>query len=118
MVQPSDVLRLPYRRLVLPDGQLVVAPLNYHDETSGVLVDAVVAFCCHPEPPVAEETLRLVRAYCEYVIHAPCWDANPYQNARHRRMLSRLRARVKRADTHEKLSAWISDCLEIGIDPL
>jgi hypothetical protein len=88
-------------------------PLFWKDEQSGVLRNAVRAYLGHglkPEEELPDEQVELVRAYLDYVIHAPCWQGD--------KRIPDLRARVKTLETVNELDEWIDGCLELGIDPL
>ena len=83
-------------------------PLNWKDEVTGELPSAVLAFY-HQNPTSAQ--LTLVIEFLAYFIHAPCWQDETGA-------LEMLRAQIKDVQTLAQVTAWIADCLEIGLDPL
>lgn len=96
-------------------------PLAWQDETTGQLPAAVRAFYAHGArmgPAPSAEQLALIHAYLVHVIHAPCWDQNPYATADDHAALTRLRTMIREARTFEAIDTWIEGCLELGIDPL
>jgi len=90
-------------------------PLNWGDEQSGELPSAVMAFFHKTQTP---EQLELVRQYCEYYIHAPCWDMNPHHDEETRQELEQVRKVIRQVKNWRELNAWIHKCLNMGIDPL
>jgi hypothetical protein len=111
----------------IPDVYLAPlgAPLNWHDEESGVLRHAVlklVRFLGHgrtvltPEPDPDE--LELLGDYIRYYIAAPCWDANPHADDSDRAELAALREESKSLDDCPKIKTFLGHCLKLGLDPL
>ena len=90
-------------------------PLNWRDEVSGKLKDAVELYInysvykrTYPYP--TQEQLKLVVDYLTHHINAPCWSDSPE--------LQSLRSSVKELKTVEDISSWLMDCVQIGLDPL
>lgn len=69
------------------------------------------------EGAVTQEQLDLVAAYAQYVINAPCWDANPYMEDDGKAELAQLRERSRTLASVESIKRWIAECMDIGIDP-
>src|SRR5581483_8856908 len=91
-------------------------PLRWQDDVTGVLPAAVKAFIDEGlgRAKCAPEQIELVRDYCEYYINAPCWQTESMETA-----FENLRARIKRQPiSAQDLGTWITDCLEVGLDPL
>lgn len=94
-------------------------PLNWQDETTGVLPGAVWAFINHcadnRAPAPTPEQLALVIDYIRHHINAPCWDFPDHVYAEE---LAALRRRARTLATLSDVRAFISSALEIGLDPL
>jgi len=95
-------------------------PLRWQEDETGILPTAVMMYfsAMVEKWTLGRTQFALVRDYCDYYIHAPCWDANPYHDAETRARLARLRAQVWDVKTQHELDVWIHLCLEEGIDPL
>ncbi|MEH2390039.1 MAG: hypothetical protein V7K14_30600 [Nostoc sp.] len=86
-------------------------PLNWKDETSGELSNAVFKYFGREH--LFPEEITLLAEFCQHFINAPCWDANEgFPNE-----LAALRQSAAVISTVPDISRWISACLEIGIDP-
>lgn len=85
-------------------------PLNWRDETSGVLPSAVFAYL---EDKATAEQLKLVAAYIEYYIQAPVWDIedNAFEEE-----LKALRESSKNLKTRQEIHDWIFQAMKIGLD--
>lgn len=91
-------------------------PLCWQDEQSGVLRAAVLAvmdYALHRTPDLGIGQLELVRGYCQYYVHAPCWEFDGQTPE-----LEELRERIVGVQTFSELDKWIHDCLDVGLDPL
>lgn len=91
-------------------------PLNWRDEVTGVLGEAVWAYISHSAEPTnfpapSPEQLSLLIAYLRYVINAPCWEDDTGE-------LERLRADIDTLTNVGGVQTWIMRCIKIGIDPL
>ncbi|MEH2242348.1 hypothetical protein [Nostoc sp.] len=86
-------------------------PLNWRDETSGELPNAVFKYfsCEH----LFESEISLLAEYCQHYINAPCWDATGGFPTK----LAALRQSATTISTVADISQWIDACLEIAIDP-
>lgn len=96
-------------------------PLYWMDEQTGTLARPVKAFyrtVCGETPILEGKQLELFLDYCRYVIQAPCWDQNPDLQEEGKEALAALRKEAAEFKTVAEVRAWISKCLEIGIDPL
>ena len=93
-------------------------PLNWHDEQSGVLRAAMMKFFdVARRREFGADEFELVRAYGEYYIKAPCWDANPHNDDESRAKLAALRTEIAAVKDVDELDNWIAHCLEVGLDP-
>lgn len=97
-------LQLPY----LPPHN---TPLFWMDEQSGRLREAIQSFYAESlgTGTCEAQELRLVIAYIQYVIDAPCWQG-PGMPA--------LRDQAKTLRSVADINALIKACLDEGIDPL
>lgn len=89
-------------------------PLRWQDEQSGRLPEAVKAFFGYR---ASEEQLKLVIAYCQYYIKAPCWASNAFEDEA-KSALAQLRESAEALKDADGILDWIYECLKIGIDPL
>lgn len=94
-------------------------PLRWQDEHSGTLPAAVRAFLdagiARTEMADTQQFL-LVREWLSYYICAPCW--NRIETNEEHPHLAKLKASILTLSTRAQVSAWIWECLELGIDPL
>ncbi|MBG1268258.1 hypothetical protein [Nostoc sp. WHI] len=90
-------------------------PLNWTDETSGELPDAVFKY--FGRQPLSTEQISLIAEFCQHYINAPCWDANNNQSGGFPNELTSLRQSAARISSVDDISRWIDACLEIAIDP-
>jgi len=114
----------PLRGSVIPPiyrsiGPVQGLPLNWKDEVTGALPDAMMAYMGNriDGTPIDPSAFLLVRCFMDHYISAPCWDhnlAHPELAA----ILAGLRADIKKTETPEQMGEWIGRCLDIGIDPL
>lgn len=104
-------MRLPHV-YVAPLG----LPLHWHDEQSGVLIAAVMAFFDESMDsiPATREQLALVVDYISYYLGAPCWCDVSDQLTEIQDMCRVVAVFPTAHDIRE----IIHKCLEIGIDPL
>ncbi|MEH2310746.1 MAG: hypothetical protein V7K35_04795 [Nostoc sp.] len=87
-------------------------PLNWRDETSGELPNAVFKYFSSEH--LSKSEISLLAEYCQHYINAPCWDATggfPTE-------LAALRQSSTSISTVADINQWIDACLEIAIDPL
>lgn len=88
-------------------------PLNWQNEQSGNLAEAVKAYFAHM---TGEDTrfqgmqFALVRDYLRYYINAPCWQSEGNE-------IDELRKSVTGLKTPEEMREWIMKCVHLGIDP-
>lgn len=96
-------------------------PLYWRDEASGRLASCINAYLTHrigEGPSPTPEQLTIIADYCRHFINAPCWANN---NPDDEEMLSELNALRERATTlasAESIARWITECMEVGLDPL
>ncbi|MBN3927739.1 hypothetical protein [Nostoc sp. NMS4] len=86
-------------------------PLNWRDEASGELRDAIFKYFSSRQ--LSTEEISLLGEYCQHYINAPCWDATggfPDE-------LATLRQSANSISSVSDISQWINGCLEIVIDP-
>ena len=96
-------------------------PLNWRDEATGELKAAVTAFL-----QTTDFDLELLRAYLVHHINAPVWLENHPLVIEHGVSLgadyvAKIYAlRATAPSIRNSIDAWahISDCLDIGLDPL
>lgn len=97
-------------------------PLRWQDDQSGQLPDAIKAFLGHSideSNPLTETQLNLSIQWCRYYINAPCWmDAARHGNEETVRELQAVIDQAHQLHTAQDIQAWITACLELGIDPL
>lgn len=87
-------------------------PLNWRDETSGILPTAVMAYL---EDKASVEQIELVGNFIDYFIHAPVWDI---QDNYFETELKDLRESSKKLTNRQEIHEWIHKAMEIGLDPL
>ena len=88
-------------------GPVSGLPLNWRDEVSGVLPNAVNRYLNHRIDGTSIDEIDM-----EHYINAPCWNDTEEGD------LAELRRDVKTLRTPDEMGAWIGRCLDIGIDPL
>lgn len=100
-------------------GDVKGLPLNWRDETSGVLIAAVTRYMENRinGTSIDEIDLELVRVFLEHYINAPCWN-HMNEDDGLAADLAALRRDVLTIETPEAMGAWIGRCLDLGIDPL
>lgn len=89
-------------------------PQYWHDEQSGELQAAVLAYLGHKAaeaPPPDWHQLELLRDYLVHYVGAPCWVGEE-------EAISDLQRRAERIETVQDVGDLIERCLEIGLDPL
>jgi hypothetical protein len=101
-------------------GPVKGLPLNWRDEVTGILPAAIKAYLdhCVDGAQLDEAQLEIVRAFMEHYINAPCWNWAVEADEEMALELAGLRLDVAFLKTSEAVGAWISRCLDIGIDPL
>ena len=90
-------------------------PFHWQHEVSGRLATAVTAYLdnrIHKET-IAEEDVTILREYLVHYINAPCWNNEEFAS-----QLTALRSSAPTLDSATKISEWIWDAMEIGLDPL
>lgn len=107
-----------YRRALarLPYLPPMSGPLHHGDETSGVVTAAILRSIDPGQEPTPDDLL-IARSYAIYYISAPCWDLNPHTDAADKARLAQLRRTVHEILTRADLTAWMDDCVDLGIDP-
>jgi hypothetical protein len=100
-------------------GPVTGLPLNWRDETSGILPRAVERYLANriDGTSIDEIDLEMVRAFLEHYINAPCWN-HMNQDEELAAELAGLRRDALTLKTPDEMGAWIGRCLDIGIDPL
>jgi hypothetical protein len=100
-------------------------PVYWRDEVSGILPAAVWAYIKFRAPvegetpiPPTEMQLKILIEFLRYYIDAPCWSLNTAACQEMAADLSSLRGDIRAAKTTDDVGAWISRCLDLGIDPL
>lgn len=99
-------------------GQVTGLPLGWQDDVTGGMQDAVMAYL--NQRPTREE-LRLVIAYIQHHIHAPCFlEEWPFPDDDEERIaqVRALREKAMELTTLEDVNEYINQALEIGLDPL
>ncbi|MEH1882476.1 hypothetical protein [Nostoc sp.] len=86
-------------------------PLNWKDETSGVLPRVVFKFFSSHQ--LTPDEISLIAEYCQHYINAPCWQVSEEATS----YLAALRQAATLISSVDDLSEWINACLEIAIDP-
>lgn len=100
-------------------GHVKGLPLNWRDETSGVLITAVSRYMGSRinGTSIDEIDVELVRVFLEHYINAPCWN-HMNEDEELAAELAGLRSDVKHLVTPDQVGAWINRCLDLGMDPL
>lgn len=92
-------------------------PLYWGDDVSGVMLAAVRAY--HDQQPTPEQ-LRMVIAYIQHHIHAPCWlESSPFNvNEEAEATIRALRERSLTLASVVDVNEYIHEAIGIGLDPL
>ena len=93
-------------------------PLNWQNEVSGRLEKAVMAYLNQTPTP---EQLKIVIAYIQYHIHAPCWlESSPFGKIDEDMVIeiNSLRTQSLNLTSLKDVNQYIHKALEIGLDPL
>lgn len=88
-------------------------PLYWRNEVGGELRLAVEAYLIGL--PLAEQDIRLLRAYFRQWIVADVWDQAPLEG---RDRLDELRRRVDSIKDRQTIDDWLKAVTDYGIDPL
>lgn len=109
--QTEKINVTPYREGLFPGF--------WRDEQTDLpaAVEAFYDFILEKGPEPTEHQLSRIQWYLEYWINAPCWDQNPHADDGNKAELQGLRDRVKTLASVESIRRWISEALDIGIDP-
>jgi hypothetical protein len=94
------------------------SPVHWRDDVFGKLAHAILAYL--NRTPTAEQ-LRMVIAYLQHHIHAPCWlEQSPYENAEEALgdQLRALRSASLAMVAIEDVDRFLLGCIQIGLDPL
>lgn len=89
-------------------------PQYWHDEESGELQAAVLAYLGHragEAPAPDKEQLALLRDYLIHYVEAPCWVGEEAA-------IADLSRRAHEIETVQDVGDLIERCFEIGLDPL
>ena len=97
-------------------------PLNWREEPTRLLPAAVKAFIFHQaapqkEPAPTADHLKLVIAYLNHYIQAPCWDRPFGEPTPFVEELKVLRGQALVLKTEADVAGWIDMALEIALDP-
>jgi hypothetical protein len=114
----ETIMKLKMPNVYLPPAG---GPLRWQDDVTGVFPRAIKAFMAEGlgHTPATPEQVELVRDYCQYYINAPCWEVGSEEDTpKLFKAFKELRERIKSLRTSREIALWISDCLNIGIDPL
>jgi len=92
-------------------------PLCWKDDLTGITTQAIKAYLSGDHDP---DDIKIVIAYCQHFIHAPCWlEARPFQAPPGAEQhIQRLRAESMQLKTARELDRWIESAISAGIDPL
>lgn len=83
------------------------APGYWMNETSGVLRPAVVAYL--KNDVMTDEYCAAMRSYLRQWMASPHWEGDS---------IAMLRSQIDDLKSRDAISEWLSDAMEIGIDPL
>lgn len=111
-------LDIPY---VDHNNKLKGMPLYWRDDQTGQMTGAVMAYynaCLGTKPGPTPEQLELVCDFCRYFINAPVWLSNPELDDETRAEIEELKVRALSLASVESVRRWISECMEVGLDPL
>ncbi len=99
-------------------GPVSGLPLSWQDDMSGQTQAAVMAYL---EQEVTPQQLKLVIAYIQHHIHAPCFlESSPFGNVDSWMIgyITGLRQKSLALETIEDVNEYIDAALEVGLDPL
>lgn len=91
-------------------------PLYWRNEVGGNLRLAIEAYLLGL--PLAEQDIRLIRAYFRQWIFAEVWDQNPHMGGEDRARLDQLRWWVDGLKDRATIERWIVAAERQGLDPL
>lgn len=101
----------------LPYVPPLATPLYWMYEGGDIIKPSVMAFLGVTNGgTITPQQVQIVRAYLDYVIHAPCWECQGKSDK-----LTKVREEIKKLKSNTEalpLIKWVSSCLAIGIDPL
>lgn len=100
-------------------GAIEGIPYGWQQEPTGKLPEAVKAYYNERTGAgtITEEQLRLMALYLVYFINAPVWEANLTATGDMLQELYALRERAEWLASAESISRWISEAMDLGLDP-
>ena len=93
-------------------------PLNWQDDVTGQMREAVMAYLNQDPTP---KQLKIVIAYIQYHIHAPCWlESSPFGEVDEEmaQEIRALREQALKLTTLKEINQYIDRALNIALDPL
>lgn len=100
------------------NGRVSGLPLNWQDDVTGTMRAAVMAYL---DQKPTDEQLKLVIAYIQHHIHAPCFlERSPWGEVDEEtaRAIKALRAKSMEMKTLKDVNHYINRALGVGLDPL
>jgi hypothetical protein len=98
-----------------PEGM----PVNWRAEPSGKMQASVTAYykAVLGEGTITPEQIERIARFCNYFIHAPCWDFVCEGADSMVADLAELRQRAPTLASIESVRRWLQEALDIGLDP-
>lgn|SRR5437773_1047939 len=93
------------------DSSQGIAGVPYSWQSRPELKATVQAYFTQ-EAQITLQQLETIRAYCLYVIRAPCYYETQAEDER-----QALERRLEGVETTEALRHWLVDALKFGVDP-
>ena len=90
-------------------------PLNWQNEQTGVLRGAIMAYLNQAQ---TVQQLRLVIAYVQHYIHAPCWADIVVDEPDRQQALEQLQKSSMALLTVSDVNQWLGESVKFGVDPL
>lgn len=99
-------------------GFLAGTPLNWQDDITNRLRNAIMSYL--DQSPTTEQ-LKIVIAYLQHHIHAPCWlEQSPLGEAHDevKKEILALREKSLQVESLDDVNQYINAALNIALDPL
>lgn len=96
-------------------------PVYWQEDVTGTMQRAVTAYLSQA---LTADQLKLVIAYCQHYIHAPCWlEESPFNAdgadiSEIAQEITELRKQSLEMETLEDVNLFVRSSLEAGLDPL
>lgn len=96
-------------------GTIAGLPLNWQDETTGILPAAVRAYWVES---ATDEQLKLVALFLRYYIDAPCWNHMQDIPETVGELACLRNDAANHLNSRHEIDFWLRRALDLGLDPL